>query len=372
MKIAFYAPLKPPDHRVPSGDRHIARALMQAIAAAGHEVTLASRLRSLDRSGDAARQARLHALGDRMAARLAARLARNERRPDVWFTYHVHHKAPDLLGPAISRALRIPYVIAEASIASKQRDGPWAAGHARALAAIRAADLIVVLNPADVPGVREARAPGAPSESLAPFIDVAAFTAGSGALPRAARAPVRLATVAMMRTGAKLASYRMLAAALASIRDLPWELRIVGDGSARADVEAAFAGLADRVAWLGARPAAEIAATLRSSDVFVWPAIDEAIGIVFLEAQACGLPVVGAATPGVGAVVSAGRTGLLVPPGDADAFAAATRRLVADGALRARMGRAAFDYAREQHDLPRAAAHLDAVLRRLVERRVTA
>ena len=30
--------------------------------------------------------------------------------PDVWFTYHVHHKAPDLLGPAVSRALGIPYV----------------------------------------------------------------------------------------------------------------------------------------------------------------------------------------------------------------------------------------------------------------------
>ena len=83
MKIAFYAPLKPPDHPVPSGDRNIARALMQALAAAGHGVVLASRLRSLDSRGDESRQRRLHALGDRLAARLAERLAR-DRRPDAY------------------------------------------------------------------------------------------------------------------------------------------------------------------------------------------------------------------------------------------------------------------------------------------------
>ena len=105
----------------------------------------------------------------------------------------------------------------------------------------------------------------------------------------------------------------------------------------------------------------------------MWPAIDEAIGIVFLEAQACGVPVVGAATPGVAAVVSAGQTGLLAPVGDAAAFAAAVRRLVTDGELRGRMGDAAFAYVRQHHDLPRAAARLDAMLRGVVERhRITA
>ncbi len=129
----------------------------------------------------------------------------------------------------------------------------------------------------------------------------------------------------------------------------------------------------DRVALAGTLPADEIAARLQQSDLFVWPAIDEAIGIVFLEAQACGVPVVGAATPGVAAVVSAGQTGLLAPVGDAAAFAAAVRRLVNDGELRGRMGGAAFVYVRQHHDLPRAAAQLDAMLRGVVERhRITA
>ena len=369
MKVAFYAPLKSPDHPVPSGDRQIARALLRALAAGGHDVFLASRFRSFDGGGDRARQARLDAIGERIARRLLVRL--RGRAPDLWFTYHLHHKAPDLLGPAVSRALAIPYVVAEASIAPRQRDGPWADGHQRALAAIRAADLVLFLNPRDVPEVRRVRAADAAEGSLAPFIDVSAF-AGDAPPARANRrmgsTRMRLVTVGMMREGAKLASYRLLAAALARLADLPWELDIVGDGPARAQVAAAFAGLAARVRFHGALPAADVAALLRASDLFVWPAIDEAIGIAFLEAQACGVPVVGGEAPGVAGVVAHARTGLLAPIGDIDAFAAATRALLLDAPLRARMGDEAFACVRERHDLAQAAVRLDAMLRCAVAR----
>jgi glycosyltransferase involved in cell wall biosynthesis len=371
MRIAFYAPLKPPDHPVASGDRQIARTLVHALVAGGHDVSLASRLRSFDGGGDRARQARLAAIAARIAQRLIARM--RARPPDLWFTYHLHHKAPDLLGPIASRALAIPYVVAEASTAPGQRDGPWAEGHASALAAIRAADLVLCLNPRDEAEVRKARAIDAALESLAPFIDVSAF-AGDAPRARADQASpggrVRLVTIGMMREGAKLASYRSLAAALVRLADLPWELSIVGDGVARAEVVAAFAGLAQRVRFLGARPGADVASVLRESDLFVWPAIDEAIGIAFLEAQACGLPVVGADTPGVASVVAHARTGLLVPHGDIAAFAAATRTLLLDAPLRERMGVDAFAYVRERHDLPRAAARLDAMLRSVTTRHV--
>ena len=328
-----------------------------------------SRFRSFDRCGDRDRQARLHALGARVARRLVARL-RDAAPPDVWFTYHLHHKAPDLLGPAVSRSLRIPYVVAEASLAPRQRDGPWAAGHALARDAIRAAAIVIALNPDDVEQVRLARHAGAPVASLAPFIDVAAFAGGIAheRRTRTARDAPRLVAIAMMRDGAKLASYRLLASTLARLRDLHWELRVVGDGPARSSVEAAFFDLNDRVAFLGAGSAAHIASLLHESDLFLWPAVDEAIGIVFLEAQACGVPVIGANTPGVAAVVAAGRTGLLVAPGDADAFAAATRRMILDARARASMGQAAFRYVCERHDLPTAAARLDAMLRRVVVR----
>src|SRR5207237_33788 len=123
-----------------------------------------------------------------------------------------------------------------------------------------------------------------------------------------------------------------LAAALAQLLDVPWSLDIVGDGPARAEVEAALAPLGARVTYYGALDAAGVTAALAQADLFVWPAINEAFGMALLEAQASGLPVVAGASGGVGDIVVPGMTGLLAPPGDADAFAAAVRRLILDPA----------------------------------------
>jgi glycosyltransferase involved in cell wall biosynthesis len=367
VKVAFYAPLKAPDHPVASGDREIARALMQALSVAGHDVALASRLRSYDPRGDARRQARLAQIGQRVGRRLVARFA-GARRPDVWFTYHLHHKAPDFPGHLVSRALGIPYVVAEASIAPRSRDGPWAAGYAHACSAIRDADTVIFVNPADIDEVRKARGQHAPFAMLAPFIDVSRFARRGAARATIVNAPTRLVTVAMMREGVKLESYRLLADSLIRVRDLRFTLTIVGDGPARPQVERAFATLADRVTFKGARSTDDVATLLHAHDVFVWPAIGEAIGIAFLEAHACALPVIAGATPGVAAIIAAGRTGLLVPPGNVAAFADALRQLIVDAPLRERMGTEAFAHVCAHHDLPAAARQLDAILHEVVER----
>ncbi len=131
-----------------------------------------------------------------------------------------------------------------------------------------------------------------------------------------------------MRPGDKLASYRVLGDALAPLLDLSWSLDIVGDGPARGAVEQMLAPLGARVRYRGALPGGEVAAALAESDLFVWPAINEAFGMALLEAQASGLPVVAGASGGVAGIVAAGETGLLTPPGDAAAFAAAVRRLL--------------------------------------------
>ena len=123
-----------------------------------------------------------------------------------------------------------------------------------------------------------------------------------------------------MRRGDKLASYRVLADSLAMLSDLDWSLDLVGDGEARGEVAAAFAALSPRIRWRGALDESAVAAALADSDLFVWPAVNEAFGMALLEAQASGLPVVAGAVAGasggVGGIVADRETGLLVPPGD--------------------------------------------------------
>lgn len=75
----------------------------------------------------------------------------------------------------------------------------------------------------------------------------------------------------------------------------------------------------------------------------VWP---EPFGQVAIEAMACGKPVIASAVGGLGDVVVHGETGLLVPPGDADALRLALRTLLADPALRRRMGAAGRERAK--------------------------
>lgn len=83
---------------------------------------------------------------------------------------------------------------------------------------------------------------------------------------------------------------------------------------------------------------AAIAALYRQAGVFAMPSRSETWGDVFLEAMAHGLPCVGASSDAVPEIVAHGETGLLVPPGDVPALAAALTTLLADQALRRQMG----------------------------------
>ena len=362
MHIAFYAPLKPPDDPVVSGDRTMARLLLAALRRAGHKTVVVSRLRSFDGTGDRHRQAAIAALGERAAARLIGRWRqRPELAPQLWFTYHLYYKAPDWLGPPVAAALGIPYIVAEASHAAKRAGGPWAMGHRAVERAVRQADAVIGLNSADRDGVLPLLAAPERWVALPPFLDAARYTA----LRRPPAAAPRLIAVAMMRAGDKLASYRVLGAALSRLLDRPWSLEIVGDGAARAEVERALALLGNRVSYTGRLDVAAVEARLAAADLFVWPAINEAFGLALLEAQASGLPVVAGASGGVADIVEDGVTGRLAPPGDLERFAAAVRDLLDDPAARSRMGAAARDKVLRQHDLRAAAVRRGAMVEQL-------
>jgi glycosyltransferase involved in cell wall biosynthesis len=362
MRIAFYAPLKSPGHPVPSGDRRVAQLLFEALRLAGHEPFVAAQLRSYDGHGDQTRQLRLAVLGRRLGERVVRRaLATPRRAPELWFTYHLYQKAPDWLGPAVAAALGVPYVIAEASFAPKQAGGAWAAGHNAAERAIRAADLVIGLNPADRDCILPLLSDPARWVAIKPFLDAAAYAAPAAV----AAGPPRLIAVAMMRHGDKLASYRLLGAALSRLLALDWSLEVVGDGAARGEVERALAPVAGRVAWTGALDAAAVAHRLAAADLCVWPAVNEAFGMALLEAQAAGLPVVAGAQGGVGAIVVPEETGLLVAPGDEAAFAAAVRSLIVDRDRRRRLAAAARRHVLAEHDVAAAARRLGAAIARL-------
>jgi glycosyltransferase involved in cell wall biosynthesis len=366
MRIGFYAPLKPPDHPVPSGDRRIARLFLEALQLAGHEPFVASRLRSFDAAGDPLRQARIESIGERRAERLLRRWRRAPHTaPRLWFTYHLYYKAPDWLGPAVARGLGIPYVVAEASHAPKRAGGSWDAGHRAVADALHRVDAVLGLNHADRECVLPLLCDPDRWAELPPFIDARRYPARVSAHP----GRPRLIAVAMMRSGDKLASYRLLASALSMLTDLDWSLDIIGDGPARAEVAAALAPLGSRVVYRGMLDEAAIASALGSADLFVWPAINEAFGMALLEAQAGGLPVVAGASGGVDAIVAPGETGLLAQAGDPASFAAAVRRLLLNPAERAAMGLAAQAKVAREHDLPVAAARLAGIIDRLGRRR---
>ncbi len=103
-------------------------------------------------------------------------------------------------------------------------------------------------------------------------------------------------------------------------------------------------GLGDSVAFLGPLPQEELPQYYAAADVCVLPSRYESFGIVALESLACGTPVVASRVGGLPSIVNEGRTGFLVPAGDASVLADRILLLLRDARLRSRMrSRATLD-----------------------------
>jgi glycosyltransferase involved in cell wall biosynthesis len=186
-------------------------------------------------------------------------------------------------------------------------------------------------------------APGlAPPVTVAPMpVDDLAFSPGPGGQPRDELLFVgRLdrqkgAEVAL----AALARLTGPAAALC--------LRVVGTGPEEPALRrlAGELGVAGRVRWDGQLPQAELAGRYRRAAVLVVPGRDEGLGLVAVEGQLSGAPVVAAASGGLLDVVADGRTGRTFPPGDPDALARTVGAALADRDGTARMATAARERA---------------------------
>ena len=360
----------------------MSRGFIRVLERLGHEVRVVCRLRSYDRSGDQLHQLRLAHAAAGLANRLSLRLAR-DWLPDLWFTYHCYHKAPDLIGPTVSERLGVPYVVAEPSFARRRGEGSWAVGHAGSIRALSRADLLLPMTKVDLRGMHAAgsRIKGV-VRRLPPFIDTVPFRQAN-ARRFAHRSEVAqafgldpgavwLVTVAMMSDDdAKRSSYLQLADALSRLTAWPWQLLVVGDGPAAPRIRAAFAQFEpERVRFAGALPEERLPPIYAASDMFVWPALNEAYGVVFLEAQAAGLPVVAGRGTGVADVVLHRRTGLLATGGDAVSFANSMMILLDEPERRASMGQAGIRHVERIHSEAAAAHALDTALDLAVARRV--
>ena len=178
-------------------------------------------------------------------------------------------------------------------------------------------------------------------------------------LPAGAAKPRRrVMTVANLRP--EKSHETLIAAAAQLTADFPdVQFQIVGDGPRRAELEALVraSGLERTVVFLGHRE--DVSDLLGAADVFVLPSKSEAFPNGVIEAMAAGLPVIASAVGGLLDLIEPDGTGVLVPAGDANALAAALRRLLSDPALAERLGTAAEAQVRQRYSFERMVASFE-------------
>lgn len=242
---------------------------------------------------------------------------------------------------------------------------------ARGIAPARAAFRMVVSRAAAVTAVsgylaRTARemAPAARLEVMPMPVDVERFGAPEPSVPREASA--------LLFVG-RLTTQKGVDRLLEALARLPRHvtLDVVGDGPERDRLRAhaTSLGVAARVRWHGALAPAELPARYRSATAVVVPSHEEGLGLVAVEAILSGAPVVAFASGGLVDALDDGASGVLVPPGDVAALAAAIEGVLADPQRAVERARAGRERALARHAPAAAATRYLELYRDVVARR---
>ena len=370
MRIAFYAPFKPLGHPHPSGDLVIGTGLYHFLERRGHQLERVSRLR--------ARWIYWKPwLWPQLAwARSQSLKGCRSMGANLWLTYHSYYKAPDLLGPECSRRLRLPYAIFQGIYSTKRRKNwrSWA-GFVLNRKALLAADHVFTNRKEDLNNLVRI----IPEEKLtyvAPGILQEHYRFDSMHREELRREwgtgeSVVVLSAAMFRPGVKSDGLSWVIRSCGELyrQEYPLYLVIAGDGKDAPRLRRLAAEwLPGRVRFLGKVPREQMYRFYSAGDLFVFPGIRETLGMVYLEAQSCGLPVVAFADGGIPEVVSNGVSGYLVRPFDSSAFNQAVARLLEDSTLRERIGKAASIHVRRRHDLQKNYGIVEDILLRLAKR----
>jgi len=256
---------------------------------------------------------------------------------------HVNLKSPwdCTYGILAALALRVPYVLVEHSLYPetsrlRRRFARFAARRAAAVVGVGEASARELERLLDLPPGRVRTIHNGVPDS-----------AGEGRPPSSDRPVVGCV--------GRLDSEKAYDTLLRALPDVEAEVVLVGEGPERPRLEglADELGVADRVQFVGWSD--DPGALLRTFAVFCLPSRPgtESFPLTILEAMLSGLPVVATSVGSVAEAVLDGETGLLVPPDDPAALAAALRRLLGDPALRAAMGRRGQEVARERFTVDR-------------------
>lgn len=371
MKICFYAPFKPLGHAHPSGDLVTATGIFDFLINQGHLVIAASSLRCRWIYWKPWLWLKL------IRERRQAVQKFSDTSADLWFTYHSYYKAPDLLGPAVSRKLNIPYVIFQGIYSTKRRR-QWKSkpGFYLNKNSLCAANHVFTNKSADLLNLKRLL-PENRVTYVVPGIIPGEFSFDGNARKELRRSwnieddPV-IFSAAMFRPDVKTEGLTWVIRVCGELyrQGQNFRLIIAGDGKERKKLQQMADKLvADRVLFLGKIARKDMYRYYSAADVFVFPGIRESLGMVFLEAQSCGLPVVAFNNAGVPEAVQDGKTGLLVPMYALEPFVDAVRRLMVDKNLRQRMGLAAKSYVRQFHDLNKNYRELELSLNSIVQQR---
>ena len=354
MRIIVCTPFKPPDHPRVSGLVTIIRGLLDFLRARGHDVRLVPYLntRWIYRYPEK--------WGNLIPAIFRTQRLVRSFAPHIWLTYHTYYKAPDILGPWMRRSFKtFPYVIFAGSYATKkQRSLTTWPGFMLNRHALLTAEHVMVNKHEDLTNLTRLL----PREKLTyirPGIATEHFSFDARAREtlRARFAfgntPV-VVTAAMFRPGVKAEGIRSVIKSCARLkkqgRDL--FLLILGDGPRRPELEdVARRHLPGRTIFAGAIPFEKMHRYYSCGDLFAFPGINESLGMVYLEAQSCGLPAVGTDHDGAPEVIAHKKTGLITPAFDQHSFTHAIGTLVENREMRRTMGKEAARFVRTEHDL---------------------
>jgi len=261
------------------------------------------------------------------AFRRIVRHVRRER-PAIVHTHLVH---ADFHGLPAGRLARVPVLVSTKHGFNPFREGRAFAAADRAVAALADVHVAISAGLARYLAEREGFDPAS--------FEIVHYGIEAGPEPTPLPAAARLAIVGRL---IPIKGHDVLLRALASARDaVPGlTLEVAGDGPLEGELRETVArlGLGDAVTFLGR--VSPVGPVLERAEAVVVPSFGEGFGMVALEAMERGRPVVASAVGGLPEIVDDGRTGVLVPPGDAGALAAALAGLAGNPARTAALGEA--------------------------------